>query len=221
MDEFARLITVGERRARTPSRIMGQVFAATAVLDFFTGLTREFPFEEIRHGMMGPVLVRHEPVGVAAGIIPWNVPLFIIMLKLAPALASGSTIVLKPAPETPLDANVLAEILEEAGLPAGVVNIVPAGREVGEHLVRHPDIDKVGVHRLAPPPAARSAPSAASSSSAAPSSSAASRPPSSATTPTSTRSSPTLHAGGHHEQRPGLRGPDPHPRPPQPLRRGA
>ncbi|MGZ4709737.1 MAG: aldehyde dehydrogenase [Acidimicrobiales bacterium] len=142
MDEFARLIST-ENGAPYNFSIMGQVFAATAVLDFFTGLAREFEFEQTRHGMMGPVLVRKEPVGVAAGIIPWNVPLFIVMLKMAPALASGSTIVLKPAPETPLDANVLAEILEASGLPAGVVNIVPGGREVGEHLVRHPDIDKV------------------------------------------------------------------------------
>jgi len=142
MDEFARLIT-SENGCPYSFSIMGQVFAATAVLDFFTGLTREFPFEEIRQGMMGPTLVRHEPVGVVAGIIPWNVPLFITMLKMAPALASGSTMELKPAPETPLDANVLAGILDDAGLPAGVVNIVPAGREVGEHLVRHPDVDKV------------------------------------------------------------------------------
>jgi betaine-aldehyde dehydrogenase len=141
-DEFARLIST-ENGAPYNFSIMGQVFAATAVLDFFTGLAREFEFEQTRHGMMGPVLVRKEPVGVAAGIIPWNVPLFIVMLKMAPALASGSTIVLKPAPETPLDANVLAEILEASGLPAGVVNIVPGGREAGEHLVRHPDIDKV------------------------------------------------------------------------------
>ncbi len=78
-----------------------------------------------------------------AGIIPWNVPLFITSLKVGPTIASGSTIVLKPAPETPLDANVFAEVLIEAGCPAGVVNIVAADREVGEHLVRHPDIDKV------------------------------------------------------------------------------
>ncbi|HEY5155593.1 MAG TPA: aldehyde dehydrogenase [Acidimicrobiales bacterium] len=142
MDEFARLIT-SENGCPYSFSIMGQVFAATAVLDFFTGLTREFPFEETRQGMLGPSLVRHEPVGVTAGIIPWNVPLFITMLKLAPALASGSTMVLKPAPETPLDANVLAGILDDAGLPPGVVNIVPAGREVGEHLVRHADVDKV------------------------------------------------------------------------------
>ncbi|MDQ6696830.1 MAG: aldehyde dehydrogenase, partial [Actinomycetota bacterium] len=104
---------------------------------------REFPFEETRQGMMGPALVRKEPVGVAAGIIPWNVPQFIVALKAGPALASGSTIVLKPAPETPLDAYLLGEIIEQSELPAGVINIVPAGREVGEHLVRHPDIDKV------------------------------------------------------------------------------
>ena len=65
------------------------------------------------------------------------------MSKLAPALVAGCTMVLKPAPETPLDAFLMAEMLDEAGVPAGVVNIVPAGREVGEHLVRHPGVDKV------------------------------------------------------------------------------
>jgi betaine-aldehyde dehydrogenase len=66
------------------------------------------------------------------------------MLKLGPALAAGATVVLKPAPETPLDAYLLAEALLEAGLPPGVVNVVPAGREVGEHLVTHPGVDKIG-----------------------------------------------------------------------------
>ncbi|MBI2704731.1 MAG: aldehyde dehydrogenase [Actinobacteria bacterium] len=142
MDDLATLIT-NEMGAPFVFAQMGHVFAATAVLDFYTALAREYPFEEIRDGMLGPTLVRREPVGVCAGIIPWNVPLFITALKLGPALASGSTIVLKPAPETPLDALVLAEILEASGLPEGVVNIVPADREVGEHLVRHPDVDKV------------------------------------------------------------------------------
>jgi aldehyde dehydrogenase (NAD+) len=142
MDEFATLIT-NENGAPFVFSQMGQVFAATAVLDYYTGLAREFEFEEMRTGMMGPVIVRREPVGVAAGIIPWNVPLFIVALKMGPALASGSTMVIKPAPETPLDALLMSEIIEEIGLPAGVVNVVPAGREVGEHLVRHPDVDKV------------------------------------------------------------------------------
>jgi aldehyde dehydrogenase (NAD+) len=88
--------------------------------------------------------VRQEPVGVAGAIVPWNVPLFVTMLKFAPAMVAGSTMVLKPAPETPLDAFVLAEIAHDAGLPPGVLNVVPAGREVGEHLVTHPDVDKIG-----------------------------------------------------------------------------
>ena len=122
---------------------MGQVLAANLVLDYFARLAGEYAFEDVRQGMMGPALVRREPVGVVAAIIPWNVPLFTAMLKLGPALASGCTVVLKPAPETPLDAVILAEALVEAEIPAGVVNILPAGREVGDYLVRHQGIDKV------------------------------------------------------------------------------
>jgi betaine-aldehyde dehydrogenase len=122
---------------------LGQVMASYMVLDYFTDLARRFPFEEVRQGMQGPALVRREGVGVCAAIVPWNVPLFVTMLKLAPALAAGATVVLKPAPETPLDAVLLADALIEAGLPKGVVNIVPAGRAVGEYLVTHRDVDKV------------------------------------------------------------------------------
>jgi betaine-aldehyde dehydrogenase len=122
---------------------LGQVGAAAMVLDYFVNLTATYPFEEVRAGFLGPALVRKEGVGVCAGIIPWNVPLFITFLKLAPALASGSSMVLKPAPETPLDALMLAELIVEAGIPAGVVNVVPAGREAGEHLVTAPGVDKV------------------------------------------------------------------------------
>ena len=140
--EFAQTITQ-QNGCPISWSLMGQVFASTMVLDFFTGLAREYAFEEERQGLMGPAIVRREPVGVAAAIVPWNVPLFVTMLKLAPALASGSTIVIKPAPETPLDAYLLAECIQEVGIPEGVVNIVAAGREVGEYLVTHPDIDKV------------------------------------------------------------------------------
>lgn len=122
---------------------MAQVMAANMVLDYYVRLTREFAFEEVRPGMMGPALVRREAVGVAGCIVPWNVPLFVTMLKLAPAMGAGATVVLKPAPETPLDALMLADALHAAGVPAGVVNVVPAGREVGEHLVRHRDVDKI------------------------------------------------------------------------------
>src|SRR6202158_6344820 len=122
---------------------LGQVMGANMVLDYYIGLAREYPFEEVRPGLQGPTLVRREPVGVVAAIVPWNVPLFTIMLKLGPALAAGATIVLKPAPETPLDAIILAEAIRAAGFPKGVVNIAAAGRQVGEYLVRHRDVDKV------------------------------------------------------------------------------
>ncbi|MCU1455525.1 MAG: Aldehyde Dehydrogenase [Acidimicrobiales bacterium] len=140
--ELAELIT-GQMGSPVSWSLMGQVFAATMVADFYAGLAPDFVFEETRPGMFGDVLVRRQPVGVAAAIVPWNVPLFVSMLKVAPGLVAGCTIVLKPAPETPLDAYVLAEVLQEAGLPPGVLNVVPAGREVGEHLVTHPGVDKV------------------------------------------------------------------------------
>ncbi|MCX6509888.1 MAG: aldehyde dehydrogenase family protein, partial [Actinobacteria bacterium] len=142
-EEFTNLI-VSEVGAPYYFSMFGQVLSATMVLNSFAQHTLNFPFEERRDGALGgQIIVRREPVGVCAGIIPWNVPLFITTLKVGPTLASGSTIVLKPAPETPLDANLFAEVLIEAGVPAGVINIVPADREVGEYLVRHPDVDKV------------------------------------------------------------------------------
>ena len=141
-DELAQLITA-EIGAPLLFSHFGQVGATAMALDYYVNLTRTFEFESVRPGMLGPVLVRKEGVGVCAGIIPWNVPLFIMMLKLAPALASGSTIVLKPAPESPLSGMYLAKLVDEAGFPPGVVNVVPAGREAGEHLVTAPGVDKV------------------------------------------------------------------------------
>jgi betaine-aldehyde dehydrogenase len=84
-----------------------------------------------------------EPVGVVGAIVPWNGPLFVAMMKLAPALMSGCTAVLKPSPEVALDSYLIAECFERAGLPQGVLSIVPAGREVGAHLVAHPGVDKI------------------------------------------------------------------------------
>ncbi len=122
----------------------GQVFSSTMVLDTYADLARSYEFTDERVGGLGePVRVHRHPVGVAAGIIPWNVPLFIMAMKLGPAMAAGVPLVLKPSPETPLDAYLLAEAIIEADLPPGVINIVAAGRETGEHLVRHGGIDKV------------------------------------------------------------------------------
>ncbi len=113
-------------------------------LNSFLQIANAYEWEETRTGMLGEqVIVRREPVGVVGVIPPWNVPQFTIMSKLAPALITGCTLVIKPAPETPLDAFFMADLLTEAGVPEGVVSIVPAGREVGEHLVRHPGVDKI------------------------------------------------------------------------------
>jgi betaine-aldehyde dehydrogenase len=123
---------------------LAQAPAPWMMLNTFIQVAKDLDWEEERTGMLGsPIVVRSEGVGVVGAIVPWNVPQFVTMSKLAPALLSGSTIVIKPSPETPLDAVLMAELLEEAGIPKGVVSVVPAGREVGEHLVRHPDVDKI------------------------------------------------------------------------------
>jgi aldehyde dehydrogenase (NAD+) len=142
MQGIAELIS-GEMGSPVSWGLLAQVLAPTMILDYYAGLGSTFQFDTVKDGLLGPVLVAKEPVGVVAAITPWNVPLFLAAAKLAPALLSGSTVVFKPAPETPLDANLFAEILETAGLPKGVLSVVPAGREVGEHLVNHPDVNKV------------------------------------------------------------------------------
>ena len=123
---------------------LAQSPAPWMMLNSFLDVAESYPWEETRIGVLGsPVIVRRAPVGVVAAIVPWNVPQFVTMSKLAPALITGCTVVLKPSPETPLDAMLMGEILDEAQIPKGVVSILPAGREVGEHLVRHPGVDKV------------------------------------------------------------------------------
>ena len=142
MGDVAELIS-GEMGSPVSWATMAQVLAPTMIFDYYAGLGSTFAFDEFKDGLLGPVLVTKEPVGVVAAITPWNVPLFLAASKLSPALLSGSTVVFKPSPETPLDANRLAELFAEAGLPPGVLSVVPAGREVGEHLVNHPDVNKV------------------------------------------------------------------------------
>lgn len=123
---------------------LAQAPAPWMQIEAFLKIAREFPWEETRAGALGgEIMVRREPVGVVAAIPPWNVPQFTVLSKVIPALLAGCTIVVKPAPETPLDTYLLADLLIEAGVPEGVVSIVAGGREVGEHLVRHPGIDKV------------------------------------------------------------------------------
>ncbi len=123
---------------------LAQSPAPWMMLTSFLAEAEKYPWEEERTGMLGTsVIVRSEGVGVVGAIVPWNVPQFVTMSKLAPALLAGCTIVIKPSPETPLDAMLMAELLDEAGIPKGVVSVIPAGREVGEHLVRHRGVDKI------------------------------------------------------------------------------
>jgi aldehyde dehydrogenase (NAD+) len=113
--------------------------------NYYAGLAEQVAWEELRTGAVGPAVLRREPAGVAALVVPWNAPIGLLMVKLAPALLAGCTVVAKPAPETPLDTYPLAEVLREAGLPPGVVNIVPGDAVAGDHLVRHPGVDTVSL----------------------------------------------------------------------------
>jgi aldehyde dehydrogenase (NAD+) len=122
----------------------GQVITAVGVLKAYAAITADYPFSATRPSMTGgTVLVRQVPVGVVGAIVPWNTPLFIAALKLAPALAAGCTVVFKPAPDAPLEFGVLMEAIEQAGIPDGVVNVVNGGAPTGELLTEHPGVDKV------------------------------------------------------------------------------
>lgn len=123
--------------------VLAQALGAMMVYDSAIKVAAEYPYEERRQGALGPILVRREPVGVVAAVIPWNVPQFVAAAKLAPALLTGSSVILKPSPEAPLDSFILADIAREAGLPEGVLSVLPADREVSEYLVGHPGVDKV------------------------------------------------------------------------------
>jgi aldehyde dehydrogenase (NAD+) len=140
-DMFARVWTA---QVGVPSGF-NQMVTGLAPLYFryFADLAETYAFEEVRPTMGGHARIVREPVGVCALVLPWNAPLILLSQKLAAALLAGCTIVAKPSPETPLDALMLAECAEEAGLPAGVFNVVPAGREAGDTLIRDPRVDKV------------------------------------------------------------------------------
>lgn len=155
LERFA--ITLEQRRAEFVQRVSSQNgmpawvgkrtegLVPANLLRYYAGRVAAQGSEETRASMvMGSTVVRQQPVGVVAAIVPWNFPQTLAFFKLAPALASGCTVVLKPASETVLDAFLIAEAAHEAGLPPGVLNIVAgSGRVVGDHLVTHPDVDKV------------------------------------------------------------------------------
>lgn len=125
---------------------LGDIGFAVDNLRFYSGAARD------THGMAAGEYARgttnlalQEPVGVVAQITPWNFPLMLAVWKIGPALAAGCTIVLKPAPSTPLTTLMLAELTKEAGFPDGVINIISGGNEAGQALVEHPDVRMVSV----------------------------------------------------------------------------
>src|SRR3984893_9134070 len=119
-----------------------QWMSGIGALGFFAGpAVDQVKWQEVRNGGYGQTIVHREPLGVVGAIVAWNVPLFLAINKLGPALLAGCTVVLKPAAETPLSANALAEVFAEAGLPEGVLSIVPGGIETGQALTSNPDID--------------------------------------------------------------------------------
>ncbi|GAB3015770.1 aldehyde dehydrogenase [Mycobacterium bourgelatii] len=142
LDAMADLITAEMGSPRSFSRL-GQAAGAASMIHLALAVARDFPWAERRQGVLGEAHLRRAPVGVVGAIVPWNVPQCLIMPKLIPALIAGCSVVLKPAPETPLDALWLAEMIEQADLPEGVVSVVTGGPDVGEALVRHPAVDKI------------------------------------------------------------------------------
>ncbi|GAA2569740.1 aldehyde dehydrogenase [Mycolicibacterium diernhoferi] len=141
--EVAELITA-EIGAPISFAKRAQVGLPTAMIGAFCATAQAYPWHETRPGFFGSdIHIRREPVGVVAAIVPWNMPQFLTIAKVVPALLAGCAVIVKPSPETSLDATLLVEMLNEAGLPPGVLSVLPGGVSVGERLVGHPGVDKV------------------------------------------------------------------------------
>jgi aldehyde dehydrogenase (NAD+) len=136
-------VTLEEMGCPVSQAARSQTGLVAPVFDYYADLIRSFPFE--RSVVVGERagLVVQQPIGVVAAIVAWNAPVVLSAWKTAPALAAGCTVVIKPPPEAPLSNFVLAEALHAAGVPGGVINVVPGGREAGAYLVEHPGIDKI------------------------------------------------------------------------------
>jgi len=141
LPELARALTL---EMGSPLKVStGSAGGPPRLFDYYAGLAEGLPEAEPRERSGGEAWSVMEPVGVVAAIVPWNSPLNLSALKVAPALAAGCTIILKPAPSTPMDALIFAECLEAAGFPEGVVSVLPGGNEAGDALIRDLRVDKV------------------------------------------------------------------------------
>lgn len=143
-DDIATTVSIQNGMPIALSRV-AETRIPARLLRYYAELVSAAGDEEVRSTARGrrTTVVRHPPIGVVAAIVPWNFPQALTFFKLAPALAAGCAVVLKPSPETTLDAMMIADAAIEAGLPPGVLNIVPGGRETGAALVEHPGVDKV------------------------------------------------------------------------------
>ncbi|MGO8873048.1 MAG: aldehyde dehydrogenase [Acidimicrobiales bacterium] len=141
-EEMARTISSENGSPITFSRL-GQVGAPLDIMASMMDLAGGTAWEERRAGRHADFLLRREPVGVVGAIVAWNVPQVLIATKLVPALLAGCTVVVKAAPEASLDAMLLAEIVDAAGLPAGTVSVLTGGVDAGRSLVEHPGVDKI------------------------------------------------------------------------------
>ena len=142
-DEIARLETLHNGKPIAESRHI-EIPAAAECLEYYAGWADKVTGETIPVKGNYLTYTLREPLGVVAAIVAWNFPLLLAAWKIGPALATGNTVILKPAAETPLTALALGEIAREVGLPPGVLNILTApGPEVGQALVAHPGIDKI------------------------------------------------------------------------------
>jgi aldehyde dehydrogenase (NAD+) len=142
-DEIARLETLHNGKPIFEARQV-EIPAAAECLEYYAGWADKVMGETIPVKGNYLTYTLREPVGVVGAIVPWNFPLVLASWKLGPALATGNTVILKPAPETPLTALALAEIAQEVGLPPGVFNVLTArGAAVGQAMVEHPGIDKI------------------------------------------------------------------------------
>ena len=123
----------------------GAAANAASIFRYFATLADHLQAEDVRIAPVGghQTLVRRDPVGVCALIAPWNFPINLVVIKLAPALLAGNTVVIKPATPTPLSIRFIIEAIEAAGLPDGVVNLITGDAAAGDMLVRHRDVDKV------------------------------------------------------------------------------
>lgn len=119
---------------------------AAGILRYFASLAEYLEKEDVRIAPLDPTLetsVHRDPIGVCALIAPWNFPINLVVIKLAPALVAGCTVVIKPASPTPLSIRFIVDAAAEAGIPPGVINLVTGDGAVGDRLVRHPGVDKV------------------------------------------------------------------------------